>query len=459
MKTAYPVYMEADVVVCGGGTAGAFAAIAAAEQGKKVLVIEQFGSLGGTATNGLVTPVMHTHMRTDPQCSYIQKKLVEKQLKYTGCNEKGNMFDPLVLRLALEELCVEAGVNLLYHTYIANVEVENGSVTAVKIVNKAGEQLVKGKMFIDATGDGDISVMAGAAYTKGNPETGINQPMSLRYILGGIDIPKAGAFLRGEAERTGLIGAYCKEEDPYNTLYAGGVASKPWALTEWFDAGIASGELEPMDKAYWQVFTIPGRRDGLAFNCPEFFENIDATNPDDLTISQLKGKKAIFRQLMYYRKHFPGFENAYVAEIAAMVGIRESREIVTEYVMEARDLFAQRKFEDMFCQSNYPIDVHGKAHNCSFDGIEKDEARPWYDIPYRSIVVKGVDNLFVTGRCLGAEFIVQSSLRVQHSVRSSGETAGIAAAMAIDAGIPAREVDGKKVRETMISLGAEYQDI
>ena len=142
-----------------------------------------------------------------------------------------------------------------------------------------------------------------------------------------------------------------------------------------------------------------------------------------------------------------------------MVGIRESREIVTEYVMEARDLFAQRKFEDMFCQSNYPIDVHGKAHNCSFDGIEKDEARPWYDIPYRSIVVKGLENLFVTGRCLGAEFIVQSSLRVQHSVRSSGEAAGIAAAMAIDAGIPAREVDGKKVRETMISLGAEYQDI
>ncbi len=459
MKTAFPVYMEADVVVCGGGTAGAFAAIAAAEQGKKVLVIEQFGSLGGTATNGLVTPVMHTHMRTDPQCSYIQKKLVEKQLKYASCNEKGNMFDPLVLRLALEELCVEAGVNLLYHTYIANVEVENGSVTAVKIVNKAGEQLVKGKMFIDATGDGDVSVMAGAAYTKGNPETGINQPMSLRYILGGIDIPKAGEFMRAEANRTGLPGAYCKEEDPYNTFYGGGVASKPWALTEWFDAGIESGELEPMDKAYWQVFTIPGRKDGLAFNCPEFFENIDATNPDDLTISQLKGKKAIFRQLMYYRKHFPGFENAYVAEIAAMVGIRESREIVTEYVMEARDLFAQRKFEDMFCQSNYPIDVHGKAHNCSFDGIEKDEARPWYDIPYRSIVVKGLENLFVTGRCLGAEFIVQSSLRVQHSVRSSGEAAGIAAAMAIDAGIPAREVDGKKVRETMISLGAEYQDI
>ena len=459
MKTAYPVYMEADVVVCGGGTAGAFAAIAAAEQGKKVLVIEQFGSLGGTATNGLVTPVMHTHMRTDPQCSYIQKKLVKKQLQYTGCNEKGNMFDPLVLRLALEELCVEAGVNILYHTYIANVEVENGSVTAVKIVNKAGEQLVKGKAFIDATGDGDVSVMAGANFSKGNPETGINQPMSLRYIVGGVDIPKAGAFMRGEANRTGLIGAYCKEEDPYNTFYAGGIGSKAWALTEWFDAGIAAGELEEMDKAYWQVFTIPGRRDGLAFNCPEFFENIDATNPDDLTISQLKGKKAIFRQLMFYRKHFPGFENAYIAEIASMVGIRESREIETEYVMQAVDLYAQKKFDDMFCQSNYPIDVHGKAHNCSFDGIEKDEARPWYDIPYRSIVVKGVDNLWVAGRCLGAEFIVQSSLRVQHSVRSSGEAAGIAAAMALDAGVPAREIDGRKVRETMIALGADFQDI
>lgn len=458
MKTAYPVYMEADVVVCGGGTAGAFAAVAAAEQGKKVLVIEQFGSLGGTATNGLVTPVMHTHMSQNPQCSYIQKKLVEKQLKYAGCNDKGNMFDPLVLRIALEELCVEAGVNLLYHTYIANIVTEDGKITAVKIVNKAGEQLVKGKMFIDATGDGDVSVMAGASYTKGNPETGICQPMSLRYILGGIDIPKAGEFMREQAARTGLGGASCDPDNPYTTFYGGGIASKPWALTEWFDAGIASGELEEMDKAYWQVFTVPGRKDGLAFNCPEFFENIDSTNPDDLTISQLKGKKAIFRQLMYYRKHFPGFENAYVAEIAAMVGIRESREIQTEYVMTAVDLYAQRKFEDMFCQSNYPIDVHGKSHNCSFDGIEKDVSRPWYDIPYRSIVVKGVDNLLVVGRCLGAEFIVQSSLRVQHSCRSSGEAAGIAACMAIDAGVPARGVDGKKVRETMISLGADYQE-
>lgn len=459
MKTAYPVYMEADVVVCGGGTAGSFAAIAAAEQGKKVLVIEQFGSLGGTATLGLVTPVMHTYMRTNPQCSYIQKKLVEKQLKYASCNAQGNMFDPLALRLALEELCVEAGVKLLYHTYIAGVEKEGDTVTAIRIVNKAGEQLVKGKVFIDATGDGDVSVMAGAGYTKGNPETGINQPMSLRYILGGIDIPKAGEFMRSEALRTGLGGASCDPDHPYTTFYGGGVASKPWALTEWFDAGIASGELEEMDKAYWQVFTIPGRKDGLAFNCPEFFENIDATNPDDLTISQLKGKKAIFRQLMYYRKHFPGFENAYVAEISALVGIRESREIQTEYVMSAVDLYSQRKFDDMFCQSNYPIDVHGKAHNCSFDGIEKDEARPWYDIPYRSIVVKGVDNLLVAGRCLGAEFIVQSSLRVQHSVRSSGEAAGIAACMAIDAGVPAREIDGKKVREAMISLGADYQDL
>ncbi len=456
MKTAYPVYMEADVVVCGGGTAGAFAAIAAAEQGKKVLVIEQFGSLGGTATNGLVTPVMHTHIAYNPQCSYIQKKLVEKQLKYIGCNESGDKFDPLVLRIALEELCIEAGVKLLYHTYIAGVETENGSVTAVKIVNKAGEQLVKGKVFIDATGDGDVSVMAGAEYTKGNPETGICQPMSLRYILGGIDIPKAGEFLLAEKERTGLGGVAFDPNNPYTSLYAGGVARTPWVLSDWFDAGIASGGLEPMDKAYWQVFTIPGRKDGLAFNCPEFFENIDATNPEDLTISQIKGKKAIFRQLMYYKKNFPGFENAYVAEIASMVGVRESREIITEYVMVARDLFAQRKFDDMFCQSNYPIDVHGKAHNCSFDGIEKDEARPWYDIPYRSIVVKGIDNLLVAGRCLGAEFIVQSSLRVQHSVRSAGEAAGIAASLAIDAGVPAREVDGKKVREIMESLGAVY---
>ena len=456
MKNPIPVYGNYDVVVCGGGTAGAFAAIAAADQGMSVLVIEQFGSLGGTATNGLVTPVMHTHINGNPQCSYIFDRLVARQKKYGGCNDAGNMFDPLVLEVALEELCVESGAKLLYHTFVSDAVVENGAVTAVKIVNKGGEKLVTGKVFIDCTGDGDVSVLAGAGYTKGNPETGVCQPMSLRYLLGGVDIRKVGEFFESETARTGAKGAsYDRREE---SVYAAVTANGEWALTDCFRRAIAAGDLEPEDEMYWQVFMIPGRADGLAFNCPEFFDHIDGTNPDDLTYSQIRGKKAILRQLAFYKKYMKGFENAYVAEIASMVGIRESRNIDCEYVLTARDLLSQRKFGDCVCQSNYPIDIHGKSLHFSLDGIEKDESRPWYDIPYRSLVVAGIDNLLVAGRCLGAEFLVQSSLRVQHSCRATGEACGIAAALAVRGGVPSREIDGAEVRKIMVDKGAVFAE-
>ena len=151
-----------------------------------------------------------------------------------------------------------------------------------------------------------------------------------------------------------------------------------------------------------------------------------------------------------------GFENAYISDIAAMVGIRESRNIVTEYVLSAEDLICRRKFDDAFCQCNYPVDIHGRTLDFASKYKPVDDGKPYYEIPYRSLAVKGFDNLLVAGRCLGAEFLAQSSLRIQPCCRSSGEAAGIAAAMAVDAGKPVREVDGKLVRKTMEEKGAVY---
>ena len=199
-----PTAYEADVVVCGGGTAGVFAAISAAESGKRVLIVEQFGSLGGSATNGLVTPLMHSHIAGDPACSYISLRLREKLKLYGGVDGSGRAFDSTVLKLALEELCAEAGVQLLYHTFISDVLVENGVVKAVVAGNKSGTVVIAGDMFIDCTGDGDVSVLAGAQYAKGNPETGKNQPISLRYVVGGVDLTALGEFFKSELARTGV---------------------------------------------------------------------------------------------------------------------------------------------------------------------------------------------------------------------------------------------------------------
>lgn len=446
---------SADVVVCGGGTAGAFAAIAAAERGCKVMIVEQFGGLGGTATYGLVTPVMHTHISSDPQCSYIVPKLNALMVRLGVADPAtGRYFDPMGLKIALERMCMDAGVEMLFHTFITDVIKEGDTVKGIVVSNKSGTYVVEGKVFIDCTGDGDVSVLAGAEYTKGNPETGKCQPISLRYLVDGVNVPEMGEFLLSETARTGVDSA-CSYNRDTQDFYMAVCREGAWTLGDLFDKAIAAGDLVPEDRWYWQAFRVPGRPSTVAFNNPEFFEEVDGTDVEHLTHTQLVGKQRIMRQLMFYKKYFKGFENAYIGEIAGMVGIRESRNIVTKYVMTAEDLMKKNKFDDAFCQSNYPIDIHGKTLNCK-PVAPNDDGKPWYEIPYGTLVVRGIDNLMVAGRCLGCEFLAQSSLRVQQSVRSSGEAAGIGAAMAVEQSVLPKQIDGRAVRTEMEKLGAVY---
>ncbi len=448
-----PVFAEADVVVCGGGTAGAFAAKAAADMGKDVLIVEQFGALGGTATNGLVLPIMHTHIPENPQCSYISNIIRDRMVEIGAASANGANFDPLLMKTVLETVCDEAGVRMLFYTFIAETIVNDNKLEAIVVANKNGLGLIKGKIFIDGTGDGDVCVRAGAGYTKGNPETGKNQPISLRYIVANVDIRAFGEFINETIEKTGKN--YAASYDG-SSVYVACCAGDQWTFSDIFDEAIKNGDLIDDDKNYWQGFMVAGRENTIAFNNPEFFDEVDGTNPDHLTKTQIRGKQRILRQLQFYKKYMKGFEKAYIAEIATMVGIRESRNIETEYVLSAADLLRRVKFDDMFCQSNYPVDIHGKQLKCESNLAPVDDGKPWYEIPYRSLVVKGIDNLYITGRCLGAEFLAQSSLRVQHSVRASGEAAGIGAALALDRDILPKQVDGKEVREIMISKGAHF---
>lgn len=448
------LFSSADIVVCGGGTAGAFAAIAAAEQGADVLLIEQFGSLGGTATNGLVVPMMHSHIDGDPGTSYLTVKVAERlAAKGSAAASNGREFDPMALAFELETMCSEAGVKILYHTFIADVIKDGDRITSIVIANKSGLTRVDGKIFIDATGDGDVSVLAGAEYGKGNPETGVNQPVSLRYIVSGVDKKALGEFAKAHEKEKNIQNGHTVYTPPYY-FYSAVTSSGVWTFTDIFDEAIANGDLTEQDKCYWQVFSMPGRNDALAFNNPEFFDDCDATDPEQMTRIQIRGKEAIARQMAFYKKYLKGFENAYVSDIAAMVGIRESRNIVCDHVLSATELLAKAKFDDAIAQSNYPVDIHGKQLNCKM--VPPVDDKPFYEIPYRSLVVKGISNLMVAGRCLGAEFLAQSSLRVQLSVRSSGEAAGIGAAMALRNGISVHGVNGCDVREEMISRGAVF---
>ncbi len=446
---------RADVVVCGGGTAGAFAAIAAAQQGLDVLVIEQLGMLGGSATAGLVTPVMHSSIKGDPACSYISRLVYEKMRAKNAVSEDGRNFDPLILKAVLEDLATSSGVRLLYHSYIPEVIKKDGKVSSVVIANKDGLAQVKGKVFIDATGNGDVCVRAGAGYTKGNPDTGQNQPMSLRYIVDNVNLDRLKAFLDELKARTNVDKGANISPDTQE-FYAHCVKNKEVTLTPLFEEAVKNGDLLEEDHLYWQAFSIHGRKGSIAVNSPEFFVNIDGASPHDLTLAQVEGKKRILRQLAFYKKYLKGFEDAHLSDIAVIVGVRESREIETDYVLKAEDLFSKRKFEDMICQSNYPIDVHGRVLSNTYLTKTPDDGMPWYDIPYRSLLVKGIDNLLVAGRCIGADFAAQASVRVQQSARATGEAAGLAAALALKQNVLHRDLKGEDIRAEMIRLGAVF---
>jgi len=434
-----------DVVVLGAGTAGSAAAIAAADSGASVIVVEQFGSAGGSGSLGLVTPLMSTGIKGNPQCSYIGSEIISRLTRESAADGDNRCyFDPMMLSVVLEEMLFERGVKMLYHTMVTGVEIENGHINGVKVSNISGTAVVRAKKrYIDCTGDAVVCDFAGLTTLHGDDTLHKNQPCSLRYMLGGVDTGAFWEYLTAKRGQPGLV----KPENFCGAVTLGGAER---ALDDVFRTGLEAGELSEDDCAYWQFFTVPGRSDAIALNCPEFFDIDDIADADNQSLVEVQGKIRILKHLRFYRKHLPGFEHAHIAQIASMVGIRESRRAVTEYVLTVEDAYGWRKFEDGIAQTNYPVDIHGRSLNNRQFTRDENETRRYYEVPLRSLIVKGADNLLVAGRNVGAEFVAQSSVRVIPTCRAMGEAAGIAAALGGN--------DGRRVRAEMIKRGAEFAE-
>ena len=308
---------EVDVLVVGGGVAGCVAAISAARAGARTAVIEAFGTLGGAATQGLVTPFMHTGIAGNPMCSAISDELNRRAitLGFGRADAKGNEghFDPIALAYVLEEAVLAAGVQVRLYTQFCEPVLEEGRVAGVIAQDKAGRFAILAKCVVDCTGDADVAARAGVPCDAGDPETGKNQPISVRYVVSGIDIAAFIEYLR-ELSQPGFAYPYALNPDFFHAAVVWG---RDYPLIETFRAGVRAGELTEEDGKYWQCFSVPGRPDSLAFNCPEFFEHVDGANPDDLTRAQLEAHRAIYRQMAFYRKHFPG--------VCGRVGIQHRR--------------------------------------------------------------------------------------------------------------------------------------
>ncbi len=422
-----------DVIIIGGGTAGCATAYIAGKLGLKVLLIEKGIHLGGTMTSGLVVPVMKSgnhQINTD-----FYNILVDEMQKVGGqvtYQDNSGWFNPELMKIVLDKMMKDVSVDVRYNAEVKDVKTDGKYVLSLEtnkeILSIYNEEVdtdnnleqykplsvyIGAKYFVDATGNCDFSNNINCKFLEMKSEY---QPMSLRFLMSGIDIEKFGKWLlEKDTDKNVTTVENIDGVTHLSTAYTWDT-DKQWALAPFFDKAVNEGLLKDSDRNYFQVFTVAGMPTTLAFNCPRIPENLNPNLVKDTSKALIEGREAIYRLSLFCKKYFPGFENAYISNIADFLGVRVSNRLKGKYVYTIDDLKSGKKFEHPALISNYPVDVHNKSKNTST--LEKTGE---YQLPIESLMSYDYDNLFVVGRGISADYMAQGALRVQASCFSMGE--------------------------------------
>lgn len=428
MKITYQKELEVkytcDVLVVGGGPAGFAAAVAAARSGKHTILVEQSGSVGGASVLAKVPELMNFDDGKNFLTGGIGREIHDRLFKQ--CRYTREWYNVRVeeLKLLYDEILLKAGVEILFFNRVTDSLTEGETIKYVVVSGPDGSYAIEAKAYIDATGNGLLSQLAGARYYYGD-ENGNTMSATLCSLWGGVEFQKKGV-----------------DGDYYEKAYADGVFSQ-------YDP-ILSGI-----KANYPEVGVGSANAGHCFL-------VDDRNTESLTNAMLSSRKMLQEYERYYREYVPGCENARLIGTADFLGIRESRRIDCEYNLSIDTFFAKEAFVDEIGRYSYPIDIHPMSADQK--GVQgffeiasvEHEAGESYSIPYRCLVPKGVDNLWITGRCIGADRFMQASLRVIPGCYITGQAAGVAASVCVSEQVKARDADIRKIREGLIRLGISF---
>lgn len=414
-----------DVVIAGGGPAGIAAALESARSGAKTALLERYGVLGGNMTMGCVGPLLGS----------IAKGTIVQEIE----NELGVIFgrsiDVEYAKYVFVRMLTQAGVDIYYQTLLTDVDVRDETIVSATAVGKCGAYDFHAKIYIDATGDGDLAYYAGCPYQIGRAGDALVQPASLMFVISGID----------PAQKL-----TCEHEEHHTVM------SNGRDYLQLCKDACASGELPPsVNIVRLYLMPNPGER---MVNATQS-NGVDPFRAEDLQQAELELRSQIELVMKFLRKNVPGFEQVQIKAGANTLGVRESRRILGDYVLTDTDIISGRTFQDVAVHyANFPIDIH----NPSGAGQSETEGCPYgarpYDIPFACMRPLGVNNLFTAGRCISGTHRSHASYRVMRICMAMGQAAGSAAAFAAVNGLGTRQVDYSEVQRRLTEKGVQLFD-
>lgn len=465
---------EYDVIVAGGGIAGVGAAIASARRGCRTLIIERESALGGLATVGLV------NIPLDFTCG-IGSEMFRELMKVNGLWHRNS--DPEKHKLVLDRMVITAGCDILFHTQIVESIMAGDVIRGVVVESKSGRRAILAKRVIDCSGDADAAYFAGAEYMQGRPEDGIAQACSLEFRLGGVS---------WDEYHTSEL----KANDPRWTELIADKSTKGYPKV---------AEIE--NHLNW-ITHVPGRPEhcskdevSICFSHSRMCKPLDNR---DLTRMYIEGRDQADVLWRFIRDNVPGFKNSWLIDTAPLLGVRESRRVLGEYIVTAKDVASHVHFDDVITISGHGYDIHcpdvqgnikwvkmevdgemryvicgpsgygtshyppgGEAALSDYWGRKYEkivfEGPVFYDIPFRSLVPVKVDHLLVAGRCLSSDFTAQSGCRLIMACLNMGEAAGIATALSLQKDIRPRDINRielqRKLIEAKMNIGQSFRKI
>ncbi|MBC2602744.1 FAD-dependent oxidoreductase [Puniceicoccus vermicola] len=389
-----------DVVVCGGGPAGIAAALSAARQGARTTLLEAQGCIGGVWTSGSLSLILDSDNKEGIMKEILENLRLCGGMGVTESGKRSNIYDAEKMKFLLEQMASDAGIHIRLHTRIVSAETNpDRRLTHVVTESKSGREAWRAKIFIDATGDGDLGAQAGCSFSMGRPENGQTQPMSLMAMLTGLP-PQS-------------VQKYC----------LGGTDSSP---REKLKELLAKQGVTPSYGAP-TLLHVNGQSFALMANHEYGYNSIRA---EDLTRATLHARREINQIVDALRRSGPPWEKVHLVSTANHIGVREARRIRGRYRVSRDDLVEGRVHNNPICTATYWADVHSTDPNSGKTyGSEGTEVKP-YQIPLEAAIAADVDGLMMAGRCISGDFIAHSSYRVTGNAVEMGENVGKIAALA-----------------------------